>query len=233
MNIKPPSSKGLQFTRYFTRDGISPFDLFEYDYRTSLIRDTKGEIVFQMDNVEVPNQWSQIATDILAQKYFRKAGVPLPDGSTGRETSVKQVAHRMAYCWKVWGERNNYFATGTDAQIFYEELVYCILNQSCVPNSPQWFNTGLHEVYGIEGKPQGHYYVDASDERHFIFIIKDPEVNYFFAKPIYIITCICIFNTYKYQQTPINRSFAQAVNNNLCFRNSLHYCSHETLRLMK
>lgn len=160
---KPTSDKGLQFSRHFTKDGISPFDLFEYDYRTSLIRDTKGEIVFQMDNVEVPKQWSQIATDILAQKYFRKAGVPQPDGSTGREVSVKQVAHRMAYCWKVWGERNNYFASAQDAQVFYEELVYCILNQSCVPNSPQWFNTGLHEVYGIQGKPQGHYYVDAVD----------------------------------------------------------------------
>ncbi len=142
--IKSSSEKGLQFARHFTKDGVSPFDLFEYDYRTSLIRDTKGEIVFQMDNVEVPKQWSQIATDILAQKYFRKAGVPQPDGSTGREASVKQVAHRMAYCWKVWGERNNYFASAQDAQVFYEELVYCILNQSCVPNSPQWFNTGLH-----------------------------------------------------------------------------------------
>ncbi|MEP6615132.1 MAG: vitamin B12-dependent ribonucleotide reductase [Ginsengibacter sp.] len=157
------SAKGLQFSRHFTREGISPFDLFEYDYRTSLIKDTKGEIVFQMDNVEVPKQWSQIATDILAQKYFRKAGVPKPDGSTGRETSIKEVAHRMAHCWRVWGERNNYFKAGNDAEIFYDELVYSILNQSCVPNSPQWFNTGLHEVYGIVGKPQGHYYVDAMD----------------------------------------------------------------------
>ena len=155
--------KGLQFSRHFTKDNVSPFDLFEYDYRTSLIKDTKGEIIFQMDNVEVPKQWSQIATDILAQKYFRKAGVPQPDGSSGRETSIKQVAHRMAHCWRVWGERNNYFATEKDAVVFYDELVYCILNQSCVPNSPQWFNTGLYEVYGIQGKPQGHYYVDAND----------------------------------------------------------------------
>ncbi|MEO6328530.1 MAG: vitamin B12-dependent ribonucleotide reductase [Ginsengibacter sp.] len=157
------SEKGLQFSRHFTKDDISVFDLFEYDYRTSLIKDTKGEIVFQMDDVEVPKQWSQIATDILAQKYFRKAGIPPPDGSTGRETSIKQVAHRMAHCWRVWGERNNYFGTERDAIVFYDELVYCILNQSCVPNSPQWFNTGLFEVYGISGKPQGHYYVDAKD----------------------------------------------------------------------
>ena len=163
MSKKPQSEKGLRFSRQFTKDGVSPFDMFEYDYRTSVIKNPSGEVVFQMDNVEVPKQWSQIATDILAQKYFRKAGVPKEDGTTGRETTVKQVAHRLAHCWRVWGERYDYFATTNDAQIFYDELVYSILNQACVPNSPQWFNTGLHEVYGITGKPQGHYYVDAKD----------------------------------------------------------------------
>jgi len=153
-------TKGLTFRRKYTREDISVFDQFEYDYRTSVIRNPSGEVVFEMNNVEVPKQWSQIATDILAQKYFRKAGVPQADGSLGRETSVKQVAHRMANCWRVWGERYGYFASFDDAQIFYEELVYSILNQMCVPNSPQWFNTGLHESYGITGKPQGHYYVD-------------------------------------------------------------------------
>jgi ribonucleoside-diphosphate reductase alpha chain len=156
-------SKGLQFNRRFTREGVSVFDQFEYDYRTSVIRNPSGEVVFEMNNVEVPKHWSQIATDILAQKYFRKAGVPQQDGSLGRETSVKQVAHRMANCWRAWGEKYGYFASEQDATIFYEELVHCILNQSCTPNSPQWFNTGLFESYGIKGKPQGHYYVDAVD----------------------------------------------------------------------
>lgn len=156
-------SKGLQFQRRYTRDDVNVFDQFKYDYRTSVIRNPSGEVVFEMNNVEVPEQWSQIATDILAQKYFRKAGVPQPDGSLGRETSAKQVAHRMANCWRVWGERYGYFASERDAQVFYEELVYCILNQMCVPNSPQWFNTGLYESYGIVGKPQGHYYVDPAD----------------------------------------------------------------------
>ena len=160
---KTTPKKGLTFSRCFTKEGSSPFDMFEYDYRTSMIKDPSGKIIFQMDNVEVPRQWSQIATDILAQKYFRKAGVPQGDGTTGRETTVKQVAHRMAHCWRVWGERYGYFHSANDAQIFYDELVYSILNQACVPNSPQWFNTGLHEVYGITGKPQGHYYVDATD----------------------------------------------------------------------
>ncbi|MBY0537320.1 MAG: vitamin B12-dependent ribonucleotide reductase [Chitinophagaceae bacterium] len=157
------SMKGLKFSRRFTREDVNVYDQFEYDYRTSVIRNPSGEIVFEMTNCEVPKGWSQIATDILAQKYFRKAGVPQPDGSLGRETSAKQVAHRMANCWKVWGERYGYFASSEDAQVFYEELVYSILNQACVPNSPQWFNTGLHESYGIKGKPQGHYYVDQVD----------------------------------------------------------------------
>jgi len=154
---------GLRFHRRYTKDDVSVYDQFEYEYRTSVIRNPSGEVVFEMNNVEVPKQWSQIATDILAQKYFRKAGVPQPDGSLGRETSAKQVAHRLANCWKVWGERYGYFASQKDAQVFYDELVYSILNQMCVPNSPQWFNTGLYESYGIKGKPQGHYYVDPAD----------------------------------------------------------------------
>ncbi|MGI9138066.1 MAG: vitamin B12-dependent ribonucleotide reductase [Sediminibacterium sp.] len=161
----PKTKKGLQFSRLFTKENVSPFDQFEYDYRDSVIKNPNGEKVFEMTNVEVPKQWSQIATDILAQKYFRKAGVPQADGSLGRETTVKQVAHRMANCWRVWGERYGYFATEQDAQVFYEELVYSILNQACVPNSPQWFNTGLHESYGITGGAQGHYYVDPKDKK--------------------------------------------------------------------
>ena len=163
MTNKKKPANGLSFSRRFTKDAVSVFDQFEYDYRTSVIRNPSGEVVFEMTNVEVPRQWSQIATDILAQKYFRKAGVPQADGSLGRETSAKQVAHRMANCWKVWGERYNYFASEQDAGIFYDEMVYSILNQACVPNSPQWFNTGLYESYGIKGKPQGHYYVDPID----------------------------------------------------------------------
>jgi len=163
MAAKKQTGKGLQFTRRFTKENVNVFDQFTYDYRTSVIRNPSGEVVFEMNNVEVPAPWSQIATDILAQKYFRKAGVPQPDGSLGRETSVKQVAHRMANCWRVWGERYGYFASEKDAQVFYEELVYSILDQACVPNSPQWFNTGLHESYGITGKPQGHYFVDQAD----------------------------------------------------------------------
>jgi Class II vitamin B12-dependent ribonucleotide reductase/LAGLIDADG-like domain len=163
MPTKAQFVKGLQFPRRFTKENTSVFDLFAYEFRSSVIRNPSGEIVFEMNNVEVPSTWSQIATDILAQKYFRKAGVPQPDGTPGRETSVKQVAHRMANCWRVWGDRYGYFASENDGQIFYDELVYSILSQACVPNSPQWFNTGLFESYGITGKPQGHYFVDPAD----------------------------------------------------------------------
>lgn len=154
------TAKGLSFQRQYTRDDISPFDMFTYDYRSSIIRNPNGEKVFEMTDVEVPSHWSQIATDILAQKYFRKAGVPQQDGSLGRETSIKQVAHRMAECWRSWGFKYGYFASEKDAQVFYDELIYSILHQSCAPNSPQWFNTGLYNSYGIDGKAQGHYYVD-------------------------------------------------------------------------
>ena len=118
-----------------------------------------------MTNVEVPRHWSQIATDILAQKYFRKAGVPQADGSTGSETSIKQVAHRLADCWRKWGADYGYFASAADARVFYDELVFSILQQSCAPNSPQWFNTGLFNSYGIDGKAQGHYYVDPRTDK--------------------------------------------------------------------
>lgn len=153
-------SKGLTFKRFFTKDGTHPSDQFDYELRTSVIKNPQGDYVFKMDEVEVPKAWSQVATDILAQKYFRKAGVPQEDGSTGSESSIKQVAHRLADCWKTWGQQYNYFKTAKDAQIFYDELVYSITAQHAAPNSPQWFNTGLHNTYGITGKPQGHYYCD-------------------------------------------------------------------------
>ncbi len=157
---KKNEKKGLKFDRLYTQEEKSAFDLFEYELRSSVIRNPKGDAVFEMYNVEVPKGWSQVATDILAQKYFRKAGVPQLDGSLGGERSAKQVVHRLADCWKSWGERYGYFATAKDATVFYDELVYSLLDQMAAPNSPQWFNTGLYTAYGITGKPQGHYFVN-------------------------------------------------------------------------
>ena len=161
MSTKPTYKKNaLKFKRFNTKNGIAAVDLYDYEYRTSVIKNPAGDDVFKMENVEVPKDWSQVATDILAQKYFRKAGVPQADGTTGSETSVKQVAHRLADCWKTWGERYGYFASKKDSQVFYDELVFSILGQMAAPNSPQWFNTGLYNTYGITGKAQGHSYAD-------------------------------------------------------------------------
>ncbi len=157
-NENPP--RGLRIERRFTRAGENVYDCFDYELRTSIIRNPAGDTVFEMKNVEVPRGWSQVATDILAQKYFRRAGVPQPDGSLGSETSARQTVHRIVNCWRVWGERYGYFATPDDAQAFYDELVYMLLDQAGAPNSPQWFNTGLYESYGIDGPPQGHWYCD-------------------------------------------------------------------------
>ncbi|POY35597.1 ribonucleoside-diphosphate reductase, adenosylcobalamin-dependent [Solitalea longa] len=157
--------KGLKVERHFTLPNSSPFDQFKYERRSSIIRNPAGDAVFEMHNVEVPESWSQVATDILAQKYFRRAGVPQEDGTLGAENSIKQVAHRMANCWKEWGVKYGYFASANDAQIFYDELAYTITAQMAAPNSPQWFNTGLHSSYGITGSPQGHYYVDPATEK--------------------------------------------------------------------
>ncbi|MCV9385308.1 vitamin B12-dependent ribonucleotide reductase [Reichenbachiella ulvae] len=164
MNPQNKPTKGLKINRIFTKESKDPYDQFEFELRSSTIRDPSGEVVSQMDNVEVPKGWSQIATDIMAQKYLRKAGVPQKDGTTGTETSAKQVVHRLANCWKVWGQKYGYFRTKKDANAFYDELVFMLLAQYAAPNSPQWFNTGLHESYGLKGKAQGHYYVDPDTE---------------------------------------------------------------------
>ncbi len=158
---KPYSRAGLSFSRLFTKQGQTAYDQFQYELRSSTIRNPSGDVVAELQDVEVPAQWSQISTDILAQKYLRRAGVPQPDGSTGSESSVKQVVHRLVNCWQQWGMKYGYFKKEADAQVFYDELVYMLLGQYAAPNSPQWFNTGLFESYGIQGKAQGHFYVDS------------------------------------------------------------------------
>jgi ribonucleoside-diphosphate reductase alpha chain len=162
----------MNITRRFTKPGQSAYDCFTYVKRSSTLRNTNGSVVFELNDIEVPAHWSQVATDILAQKYFRKAGVPLSDEAgnpifeadgtrkTGGERSVRQVVHRMVGCWRDWGEKNGYFDTAEDAQSYYDEMAFTMLQQMAAPNSPQWFNTGLAWAYGITGTSQGHYYVD-------------------------------------------------------------------------
>ncbi|MDX2018133.1 MAG: adenosylcobalamin-dependent ribonucleoside-diphosphate reductase [Planctomycetota bacterium] len=162
----------MKIARKFTSAGQDPFATVAWTKRSSKISNPDGSTVFRMDDAEVPETWSQLATDIMVSKYFRKAGVPQtgPDGKalknadgtvkTGPEKSARQVIHRLAGCWRFWGEKHGYFDSAADSQAFYDELVYMMVHQMCAPNSPQWFNTGLNFAYGITGPAQGHFICD-------------------------------------------------------------------------
>ncbi|MFM8431129.1 MAG: vitamin B12-dependent ribonucleotide reductase, partial [Holophagaceae bacterium] len=148
----------MKITRHFTIEGQDALKGINFVPRVSRISKLDGTIVFEAKDVLVPDFWSQVAVDILAQKYFRRKGI---DAQNGGETDSRQVFHRLAGCWRHWGETHGYFDSAQDGQAFYDELVYMLAKQMCAPNSPQWFNTGLHFAYGIEGPAQGHSYVDS------------------------------------------------------------------------
>jgi ribonucleoside-diphosphate reductase alpha chain len=162
----------MKISRRFTKAGQNVYDTVEWTRRSSRISNSDGSTVFEMKDAEIPASWSQLATDIVVSKYFRKAGVPQvgADGSArlddagrpvwGSETSVRQVVHRLAGCWAHWGERFGYFSSRRDAEAFYDELAHMLLTQAAAPNSPQWFNTGLNFAYGISGPAQGHWIAD-------------------------------------------------------------------------
>ncbi len=179
---------GMKFERRYTKAGESPYAAIAFRKATSEIKNPDGSIVFRLEGIDVPEQFSQVASDILAQKYFRKAGVPaklkkleehdvpsflwrsvadekalakLPeDERFGSEMDGRQVFDRLAGTWTYWGWKGGYFETEEDASAFRDELVFMLATQKVAPNSPQWFNTGLHWAYGIDGPSQGHYYVD-------------------------------------------------------------------------
>ncbi len=178
----------MRIQRRFTEEGKSPYAEIEFKTADSEIRNPDGSVVFSLEAMEVPKDWSQVAGDVLAQKYFRKAGVPArlspvaeksvpewlwrhePDSSAlenlpkeerhGGETDVRQVFNRLAGTWTYWGWKGGYFDAEADAQAYYDEMRYMLARQMAAPNSPQWFNTGLHWAYGIDGPAQGHHYVD-------------------------------------------------------------------------
>ena len=176
----------MRIRRHFTVDGKDAYDGIAFRKATSEIRNPDGSIVFRNDRVEAPEDWSQVAIDILAQKYFRKAGVaaaadlepvvepvtekdvpswlarhtPCDGAATGGETSAKQVFDRLAGTWTYWGWKGGYFDGEADAHAYYDEMRFMLARQMAAPNSPQWFNTGLHWAYGIDGPGQGHHYVD-------------------------------------------------------------------------
>jgi ribonucleoside-diphosphate reductase alpha chain len=178
----------MKIERKFTAAETGAYGAIGFNLTTSEIRNPDGKVVFRNEAVEVPDGWSQVAADVLAQKYFRKAGVParlkrvkeqgvpkflwrsvpdeaalaeLPEGErmTG-ETSAKQVFDRLAGAWTYWGWKGGYFSTEADAQAYFDEMRFMLARQMAAPNSPQWFNTGLHWAYGVDGPAQGHYYVD-------------------------------------------------------------------------
>jgi ribonucleoside-diphosphate reductase alpha chain len=178
----------MRIERRFTRDGQSAYAEIEFRKALSEIKNPDGSVVFRLADIDVPAQFSQVATDVLAQKYFRKAGVParlkkveendvpsflwrsvpdeaelakLPENERyGSETDARQVFDRLAGTWTYWGWKGGYFASEDDARAFRDELAYMLATQRVAPNSPQWFNTGLHWAYGIDGPGQGHFYVD-------------------------------------------------------------------------
>ena len=178
----------MRIERRHTKTGQSPYAQIDFRLTTSEIRNPDGSIVFRLENVEVPEFWSQVASDVLAQKYFRKAGVAarlkkveeetvpswlwrsVPDTDAMAnlpenerfvsELSAKQVFDRLAGCWTYWGWKGKYFSSEEDASAFHDELRFMLAKQMVAPNSPQWFNTGLHWAYGVDGPGQGHHYVD-------------------------------------------------------------------------
>ncbi|HEX2282650.1 MAG TPA: vitamin B12-dependent ribonucleotide reductase [Thermomicrobiales bacterium] len=166
---------GLKVERRFTAESEDAYSGVEWSTRTSRITNPDGTVVFEMADAEVPAAWSQVASDIMVSKYFRKAGVPQYDQSgnpvldesgkpvLGPERSARQVIGRLTGGWRHWGESSGYFATTSDAKAFEDELAYMLVHQMAAPNSPQWFNTGLAWAYGITGPAQGHYFVDPAD----------------------------------------------------------------------
>ena len=178
----------MKIERSFTRDGQDAYEGLAFTTTASEIRNPDGTVVFRLGRVEVPVRWSQVASDVIAQKYFRKAGVParlkrvrepgvpeflwrsVPDEAAlaelpederyGGETSAKQVFDRLAGAWAYWGWKGGHFTAEEDARAYFDEMRHMLAAQMAAPNSPQWFNTGLHWAYGIDGPAQGHFYVD-------------------------------------------------------------------------
>ncbi|PZX13787.1 ribonucleoside-diphosphate reductase class II [Palleronia aestuarii] len=170
----------MKIERSFTRAGQDAYADLDFTTTISEIRNPDGTVVFRNDSVEVPSTWSQVASDVIAQKYFRKAGVPsklvrvkekgVPEflwrsvaaegAEMGGETSSKQVFDRLAGAWTYWGWKGGYFTSEEDARAYFDEMRFMLATQKAAPNSPQWFNTGLHWAYGIDGPAQGHHYVD-------------------------------------------------------------------------
>lgn len=177
-----PSTRGLTINRFFTSEGKDPLDNVSYEKRDCRITRPDGSVVFEMTGFEIPADWSQNAGDIMISKYARKAGVPQRDANGqavfGAEKSAKQVVSRLSSCWRLWAERYGYFATEADAKAYEDEMNHMLIHQMAAPNSPQWFNTGLHSAYGINGPAQGHFYADPATGE-----VRESEDSYSHPQP--------------------------------------------------
>ena len=174
----------MQISRYFTNTERGRYDDIKFAERDSKIVEPNGSVVFESAGAMMPSGWSQVAVDIMVQKYFRRTGVPLDtarveeqdvpewlwrsvpaEGSvSGGETDARQSFDRLAGAWTYWGWKHGYFDSEDDARAFHDEVAWMMATQCAAPNSPQWFNTGLHWAYGIAGPAQGHYYVDPATD---------------------------------------------------------------------
>ena len=212
-------SAGLRIARRFTTPG-DPFAGIDFVRRESRIVQPDGTVVFEMLDVEVPSTWDQVATDILASKYLRKAGVPQYDEAgeplvddegfpvLGPERSARQVALRLANAWRTWGERGDYFAEAADAEAYRDEMAYMIITQMGAPNSPQWFNSGLFETYGLVEDPEGNFYWD-------------PEL------------CEAVESSHKYERSAANACFIMRVEDTLVGEHSIMRHVEDSARLFK
>ena len=189
----PAKLNGLKIERKFTESGKDPFQKLSWTKRDVEIRNFDGTVAFSMKDVNLPDNYSQVAANVLSQKYLRKAGIPkklrkvkekgvpiwlqksVPDHKAmenlsedekyGEEVDGKQTFRRLAGTWTYWGWKHGYFATEDDARAYFDEMCFMLAFQMVSPNSPQWFNTGLNWAYGIEGPPQGHYFVNPDTEK--------------------------------------------------------------------
>jgi ribonucleoside-diphosphate reductase alpha chain len=170
----------MRISRHYTNDGNDAYDGITFRKGSSEIRNPDGSVVFAQHDIDVPASWSQVACDIIAQKYFRKAGIaaelrpveeadvpawlwkhePVEGAANVGETDSRQVFDRLAGTWTYWGWKGGYFDAEADARAYFDEMRHMLATQVAAPNSPQWFNTGLNWAYGIEGPAQGHHYID-------------------------------------------------------------------------
>src|SRR5689334_24394410 len=181
VNAATPSKKapGLSCRRFFTKPGVSPYDEIEWEKRTALITDAKGNAIFEQKDVEVPKDWSMTATNIVAQKYLHGTL-----GTPERETGVRQLVARVAETIRDWGLRTGYFRTDEDAAVFHDELVYLLVHQYAAFNSPVWFNVGCDRIEPNSDAKNWHWNPEARTVEYNVTGYKNPQCSACFINSV-------------------------------------------------